>query len=163
MMKCKLLIVSVLLALVSVNVHAQDDLGLGVIVGEPTGLSLKYWLSDDRAFDAAVAWSFSENDSFQFHADYLIHNFDLIDPREVSGKLPVYYGLGGRLKLKNDNNGKGRNDDEALLGLRIPLGITYLFADAPLDIFLEVVPILDIVPETDVDINAAIGIRFYFR
>jgi len=162
-MKCKLLVVAVLLALVSVNVRAQDGLGLGVIVGEPTGVSLKYWLSDERAFDAAAAWSFSENDSFQVHADYLIHNFDLINPGEVTGKLPVYYGVGGRLKLKNDNDGKGRNDDDALLGIRFPLGITYLFAEAPLDLFIEVVPILDIAPDTDVDINAAIGVRFYFR
>lgn len=162
-MNCKVVVVAVLLTLASVNVHAQDGLGLGVIVGEPTGLSLKYWLSDERAFDAAAAWSFSENDSFQIHTDYLIHNFDLIDPVELSGRLPVYYGVGGRLKLKNDNDGKGRNDDDALFGIRFPLGITYLFADAPLDFFAEVVPILDIAPDTDIDINAAIGVRLYFR
>ena len=51
--------------------HAQDGLGVGVILGEPTGISLKAWTSDKHAVDAAVAWSFSENDSFQFHADYL--------------------------------------------------------------------------------------------
>jgi len=31
------------------------------------------------------------------------------------------------------------------------------------DVFVEVVPILDIVPDTEFEINAGIGARFYFR
>ena len=43
--------------------------GAGIIVGEPTGLSFKHWMSRERAVDAAAAWSFSENDSFQSEFD----------------------------------------------------------------------------------------------
>ena len=143
--------------------HAQDGLGLGIIVGEPTGISIKKWLNDKHAVDAAAAWSFYENESFQFHADYLIHNFTLLKSDEIIGKLPVYFGLGTRLKLKEENKGKGRNDEDTLFGVRIPFGISYLFADIPIDVFVEVVPILDIVPDTEFEINAGIGARFYFR
>ena len=149
-------IVAVLLAVLSANTYAKQDLGLGVIVGEPTGLSLKYWLDEERAIDAAAAWSFSGHDSFQLHADYLFHRFDIFETGEVTGKMPLYYGLGARVKDKD-------RDDDTVFGLRIPLGITYLFADAPFDLFAELVPIVDLAPDVDVDINAAIGFRFYFQ
>ena len=80
----------------------KDGIGIGVIVGEPTGLSLKKWIGDDRALDAGIAWSFSENDSLHLHADYLFHRFDLLSCSGARGRLPVYFGIGGRLKLKED-------------------------------------------------------------
>jgi len=156
-MKCKIAIIVLLLAVVSANARTQDDFGIGVIIGEPTGLSLKYWLDEDRAIDGAAAWSYSENDSFQLHGDYLVHNYDLLEADE----LPVYYGIGARLKFK-DNDGRGRNENDAIFGIRVPLGITYLFDDAPLDLFFELVPVLDLSPDVELDINAAVGLRFYF-
>jgi len=41
-------------------------------------------------------------------------------------------------------------------------GINYLFEGVPLDIFLELVPILDLAPEMGFDFNGAIGIRYFF-
>lgn len=117
---------------------------------------MKDWLSYTTALDAAVAWSFSEHESFQFHADYLVHNYRILERR-----LPVYYGIGGRIKLKENN---ARNDnDETRVGIRFPVGITYLVQNAPFDFFIEVVPILDVSPETDMNLNAALGGRFYFE
>ena len=156
-MKCKIAIIVLLLAVSSANARTQDDFGIGIIVGEPTGLSLKYWLDEESAVDGAAAWSHSENDSFQLHGDYLIHNYDLLEVDE----LPVYWGIGARLKFK-DNDGRGRNEHDAIFGIRIPMGITYLFEDEPLDLFFELVPVLDLSPDVDLDINAAIGLRFYF-
>lgn len=156
-MKCKMAIIVLLLAVGSANARMQDAVGLGFIIGEPTGLSLKYWLDEERAIDGAAAWSYSENDSFQLHGDYLIHDYELLDARE----MPVYYGIGARLKLKDDE-GRGRNEDDAIFGIRVPVGITYLFDDAPLDLFFEIVPVLDIAPDVELDINAAVGLRFYF-
>ena len=156
-MKCKIAIIGLLLAVSSAGARTQEPFGFGVIVGEPTGLSLKYWLDDERAIDGAAAWSFSENDSFQLHGDYLIHNYDLLGVDE----LPCYYGLGARLKFK-DSDGRGRNEDHAIFGIRFPLGVTYLFDEIPLDVFAELVPVLDVAPDADADINAAIGLRFYF-
>jgi hypothetical protein len=75
--------------------------------------------------------------------------------------MPVYYGIGARLKFKDDE-GRGRNEDDAIFGIRVPVGITYLFDDAPLDLFFEIVPVLDLAPDVELDINAAVGLRFYF-
>ena len=156
-MKCKIVIVMLLLAAASVNARTQDDFGIGVIIGEPTGLSLKYWIDKDVAVDGALAWSYSENNSLQLHGDYLIHDYDLLE----EDQWPVYYGIGARLKFKDDD-GRGRNENHDMFGIRFPLGITYLFDDEPLDLFFEVVPVLDLSPDLELDINAALGLRFYF-
>ena len=163
-MKARVALMVMFMILTAVSVlRAEEGFGIGVIVGEPTGLSIKKWIGKDRAIDAAAAWSFSENDSFQIHADYLIHNFGILKTGDVGGRLPLYFGVGGRLKLENHDSPKGRNSHDALLGVRIPLGISYLFAKAPVEIFAEIVPILDLVPDTEFDLNGAIGARFYFR
>lgn len=151
MSKIKIIIVLIIFFLIN-NINAQNKgAGLGLIIGEPTGFSFKYWMSSTSAVDAALAWSFVDNGAFHIHADYLLHSFDLI--RVPEGKMPFYYGIGGRLKTT----------DDARLGVRVPLGLAYLFQKAPVDIFLEVVPILDLTPQTDFRINAAIGARYFFN
>lgn len=133
------------------SAFAQEaDFGLGVILGEPTGLSGKLWMSEHTAVDAAIAWSFGDKDALHLHADYLVHNMRLI--QVDVGTLALYFGVGARLKF----------DDDDSLGVRIPIGLTYLFQDAPVDIFIEVVPLLDLVPDTEFNPNAAIGVRYFF-
>lgn len=140
------------------DVRVEDKaLGIGVMVGEPTGISLKRWISEDRAVDAGIAWSFSGNDSLHVHADYLFHRFDLTQTTELRGRFPLYFGVGGRIKVKGD-----KHDHDTKAGVRIPFGMSYLFDDAPIELFGEIVPVLDLVPDTDLDLNAAIGARFYF-
>jgi len=70
----------------------ESGFGLGIILGEPTGLTAKKWLSTDTALDFAAAWSFGGEDSITLHADFLQHKFNLI--KIESGSLPVYYGIG---------------------------------------------------------------------
>ena len=53
--------------------------------------------------------------------------------------------------------------DEKRFGIRFPLGINLYIAEAPIDIFFEIVPILNLAPKTDLDLNAALGIRYYFN
>ena len=134
------------------NINAQSKgIGLGLIIGEPTGISFKYWTGSTTAFDAALAWSFIDEGAFHIHGDYIFHNMRLISVPE--GTLPFYYGIGARIKTANDTK----------LGVRVPLGLAYLFSNAPVDIFIEVVPILDLMPKTDFSINAAIGARYFFN
>ena len=145
--------VTILFSLIIISsINAQSNgVGVGLIVGEPTGISGKYWTGSTTAFDAALAWSFVDENAFQIHADYLFHNIRLISVSE--GKLPFYYGIGARLKTANDIK----------LGVRVPLGLAYLFQNVPIDIFVEVVPILDVIPKTDFQINAALGARYSFN
>jgi hypothetical protein len=111
----------------------------------------KLWTSNTTAIDGATAWSFGDKDALHLHVDYLVHNFDLLKAKQ--GKLPLYYGIGGRIKFENDSK----------VGIRIPVGMNYILSEAPLDIFFEIVPLLDLAPGTEFDLNGAIGIRYSFQ
>ncbi|HNQ13309.1 MAG TPA: hypothetical protein PKH65_08060 [Bacteroidia bacterium] len=140
------------LFLISHASHAQQvgGFGAGIIIGEPTGLSGKLFMSERNAVDFALAWSFADDAALHLHSDYLVHNYDLI---HVSyGKLPLFYGIGGRLKLA----------DKSRLGLRVPVGLAYLFDEDPFEVFIELVPLLDLIPVTSFTINGGIGVRYYF-
>lgn len=132
---------------------ARDGFGVGVIIGEPTGVSMKYWLDDSSAIDAALAVSLSHDNPFQFHADYLIHSTSSLTSSELKGRLPWYYGIGGRIKEDHDTH----------IGVRVPVGITYMFADTPMDFFAEVAPVLDVTPKVDLSVTGAVGLRYYFH
>ena len=133
------------------SAQAQDQgFGLGVILGEPTGISGKLWTGRGTAIDGAVAWSFNKKSSMHLHGDFLLHRFRLSEVEK--GELLPYYGIGGRIKFEDDSR----------LGVRFPLGIDYLFEKSPFDFFLEIVPILDLAPSTDFSLNAAIGFRYFF-
>ncbi len=152
-----------LIGMISTCAFAQDQLGLGLIVGEPTGLAVKYWLDEEHAIDGGVAWSFWDEDGFQLHADYLWHFFELLQPEEASGKLPVYFGVGARLKFQEDNGRHDDDDGNTVFGIRVPVGISYLFDGKPFDVFAEIAPILDLSPDVELNFSLAVGMRFYVK
>jgi len=140
------------LIITSITLSARGKgLGLGVIVGEPTGLSGKLWTAGGQAFDAAAAWSFVDNGAFYVHVNYLFHFADLISVKK--GELPFYAGIGGKVKFV----------DPVILGIRFPFGLEYLFDKVPLGIFLEIAPCLVLYPASDFDIGAGLGVRYYIR
>lgn len=128
------------------------NFGLGITVGEPTGISGKFFVSNMNAIQGAVAWSFSGDTDFHLQLDYLYHFESLIKVK--SGKAPVYAGLGGRVKFRENKDNQ--------IGLRIPVGVAYHFAAAPFDVFVEIVPILELAPDTEFSMEGALGGRFYF-
>jgi len=126
--------------------------GLGMIIGEPTGVSFKHWMSRKNAFDMGFAWSFAgRGDELHVHADYLWHT-PLRSSDEAVRRTDFYIGVGGRARFESD----------ARVGVRVPLGFSHFIKDTPLDVFFEVAPILDVVPETDMSANGGIGLRYYF-
>lgn len=132
-------------------VGSNKGFELGILLGAPTGLSGKLWVGPVGAIDAALAWSFVENDYLHIHADYLWHytKFMIKSPGEF---LP-YLGVGGVITV---------GDDNVYVGVRVPLGISYVFEKVPLDIFLEIAPVLELIPRTDMDLNGGIGLRYMF-
>ncbi len=126
--------------------------GLGIMLGEPSGLSGKLWSGGNTAFDFGLAWSTSSNSGLAIHADYLWHKMDMISVDK--GALPFYYGIGARYR--------GRDNSDNNFGVRVPFGLDYLFFQSAFDVFFEVVPILDLSPDVDFDINVALGGRYFF-
>jgi hypothetical protein len=155
---------AILLFLLAAGTSAQERrFGLGVILGEPTGVSAKLWVSPLTAFDFGLGWSvggdrisdynggYNGGSRVHFHMDYLWHWFEAIHSTE---RFPLYTGIGGRI-----NTGAGYDNSGAVRGV---LGIEWLPHNAPIDVFLELVPSLEVVPSTGFGIDAALGARFYF-
>jgi hypothetical protein len=141
----------------SVAVAEPSGMGLGLIMGEPTGLSAKVWTSSRVALDAAVGYSFwRHGQALQVHGDMLWHTRSLI--QSADGFLPLYIGIGARVKLADEEH----DYPDLRVGLRIPFGLEYVFTRVPVGLFLELVPIIDLAPETDWSGNSAIGFRYYF-
>ncbi len=142
-------------------VHAAEkkgDFGIGFIVGEPTGLSFKWWTQKNRAVDAALGFSTSDV-SFHLHADYLFHAANRFQTRKE--KLPFYYGMGFRFKELKTTERRTKSS-ETHFGFRFPLGLDFFLQQTPLEVFIEAVPVLDFTPGTDFELKAAGGIRYYF-
>lgn len=138
--------------------------GLGLIIGEPTGISAKLYLSDNQAIDGAVGGALISR-GIHVHADYLWHPW-ILDSQDTF-VLPAYIGIGGRVLIHQ--RGRGENDD-AHIGVRGVAGILFDFREIPLDVFVEGAPILDFRTGDDVSdhggigigVNIAAGARYYF-
>lgn len=141
----------------------ERKFGLGVILGEPTGISAKLWTSHDNAFDFGLGWSiggdrigrydgnYNGGSRVHFHMDYLWHAWDAIHSEE---RFPLYYGIGGRV-----NTGAGYNSSVAVRGV---LGIAWIPRETPIDVFLELVPSLQLTSSTGFGIDAGLGARYFF-
>ena len=141
-----------LILLAATTSPAQNKgFGIGIIIGEPTGISAKNWLSGRTAVDGAIAWSFVKESSFHVHGDFLLHSFDAIETKEP---FYFYYGVGGRIKASKK--------DPSRVGVRGVAGVGYMLQAAPVDFFLEIAPIFDLTPATEISINAGIGGRYFF-
>ena len=116
-----------------------------VILGDPTSGSALF----GNRVAVAAAWSL---DSYlHLHADLWLLNRPLVDP------LAWYFGVGGKVQLLG---GDGDGDDPRV-GARIPFGIQW-YVLPRLELFAEVAPGISVIPETDVDVDGGIGVRFHF-
>lgn len=149
----KTIIIVIILFIIQINAFSQiDGLGAGIVIGEPSGLSAKLWLNEINAIDLTAAYSFiSEEMALHIHGDYLFHFIDLFSI--PAGKLPLYTGIGARIRLASNST---------QIGIRAPVGIAYLFDNAPIEIFLEVAFIMDLFPATTPSGGFGLGVRYYF-
>jgi hypothetical protein len=137
----------------------KGTLGVGIILGEPTGITAKLYLKDDQAIQAAVGSAFIGG-GLQLHADYVFHPYIL--QTRPSFVLPVYFGPGVRL-IDYTN---GRDGSSFALGARLVGGLLFDFKDVPLDAFIEVAGVLEYEFRTGagaaIKLNAGAGVRYYF-
>jgi len=137
----------------------KGTLGVGIILGEPTGITAKLYLKDDQAIQAAIGSAFIGG-GLQVHADYVFHPYIL--QTRPSFVLPVYIGPGVRL-IDYSN---GRDDSSFAVGARLVGGLLFDFKDVPLDTFVEVAGVLEYEFKDGrgaaIRLNAGAGVRYYF-
>jgi hypothetical protein len=136
----------------------KGTLGLGLIFGEPTGISAKLYLKDDQAIQGAFGASFYA-DAWQLHGEYVWHPWILQD--RDTFVLPVYLGPG--LRFMRYNGGRG-GDATFAMGLRAVIGLLFDFKNVPLDVFIEVGGAVeyDFTDGVGGGFNVGAGVRYYF-
>lgn len=158
--------------------RAEHTFGLGLMLGSPSGLGAKYYLGGTTAVQGGLGVVRGlGNEGLHMHAEFVWH--PVVLHRSPSFTLPFYFGVGARL-LQHDSYYKrcydGRyyacNDDDTHLGVRAPVGLLMDFNKIPLDVFLELALVVDVIhlQNDGADhhdngfggINAAIGARYYF-
>lgn len=171
-------------ALSAVSTPARADrytsparFGLGLELGAPSGLSGKYFLGGMVAIQGGVgvvqAWGY---DGMHVHAEAVWHPLLLKRSRAVD--IPLHVGIGARF-LQHDYgharcwNGRYYDDcmgSDSHVGLRAPVGISFLLRETPMDFFVELALVVDITQvNNDYDyrhdraaLHGTIGGRYYF-
>lgn len=151
---------------------ANKTFGIGFELGEPTGLTGKYFVSDSGAIDFGLGWIYRHyyyGNGAHLYADYLWHPTSLASTDGF--ELPFYIGLGLRFWDFDYCVNNFCDYGGSAIGVRMPLGIAFDFNRAPLDIFLQLVPVLDFIrgdyydryrDRTHLGIDFSAGIRFWF-
>ena len=117
--------------------------GIGGQIGEPTGLTIK--LASQPSFDFAAEWDFEDYFFLQGHLLLAERRF-----RGTAANLTYFYGPGLFL---------GERNDDTAFGLSFNAGVAYY--TGPVEIFGQLTPRLRLAPDSDFDLGAALGLRFY--
>ncbi len=147
----------------SARAEEKGLFGVGLIVGDPSGVSAKYYLGDDTAIDAAVGVGLIKT-GIHAHVDFVWHPVVLESQEKFV--MPLYVGPGFRLLMED----KDRETDQIVhMGLRAVVGVLFDFRTLPLDVFIEAAPIVEwrftALEGEDgfgLGINVAAGVRYFF-
>lgn len=157
----KLTLTGFLVVGISPTLHAADKgpqgktFGLGIIAGDPTGVTGKGYLSSRLAVSGIAAWSFI-NDAFTAIADVTYDMFEIHHNNKVD--TPFYVGAGAKLAI----NKKMPGGDKTAIGIRVPVGIAAQWENIPVEGYVEIAPGIELSPETEFDLTGGVGVRYYF-
>jgi hypothetical protein len=156
----KLAVIAVLL-FASAPTAARAEVGIGIFVGEPTGLDLKLDLSRKSALDIVLG-VYSHYDRFNDDSGYG-HLTYLIQPMYANGDsviVPLRIGIG--VAVFDD---RGRYQDDLNVAARVPFEVGLRFRNTPLEIYFEIALKMTFVDEDNdhpfVDLDGGVGLRFY--
>jgi hypothetical protein len=140
--------------------------GLGLALGDPTGIVAKLWLSSTNALDFGFGFQhYGWRRCDQFGCDYGYRDYSFnVDYLWQSNlvKGPVQFdwhiGLGGRAYFWSAY----RYEHDVNLAARAPIGIDVMFRNPPfLEIYFEIAPALFFLP-LEIGLEGGLGARAYF-
>ncbi len=150
------LVTMLILLFLTIQAQGQDrDWGIGLRLGDPTGVTAKKYFPSNKALELALGADHN-GDGITFLVHYLIHH-----PISDAPGLDWYVGFGGQIE---DNDRKDRDDDDDVeLGADGVIGLEYTFAQSRLSAFLDVILFLELIDDPlDLELDAGIGLRYNF-
>jgi hypothetical protein len=145
--------------------------GLGLQLGSPSAITLKFAGAHESGFALGVGAGFGYGNTFRtslwLQADYLIHVATLIDSDGVD--LGVYGGPGVFASVFGANYGFGYagnawydNVNYVGVGVRLPIGLSLAFDKFPLELYAQFDPAIGVFPAVGFGLGGSVGFRVYF-
>ncbi len=134
--------------------RAQGRFGIGFVLGQPTGFDWKYRISSANALDGSIG--FTGSDRTRVNVDYLWQSH----PFEEYG-LALHYGIGAAMGFGNESRENFFHENDVGFGVRGVVGLNYMVRNSPVDIFMEVAPVMVFSTPTGMSLDAGFGVRFY--
>lgn len=156
------LILILLLALTS-NLAMAKTWGLGAVLGDPTGLSANYFLSETRTIHSILAYDIDGDDDL-----FLASHYTWRRPTDINLEtftLGWFYGAGAQLEYHDHSHHHRhyhRHDDRLNIGPSGTLGLFHEFKEVPLELFLKSNLTVYIVNDTDADADVMLGLHYNF-
>jgi hypothetical protein len=146
-------------------VNAQPGgFGIGLMLGEPTGVTAKIWNSD------RTAWVIDVGDSYfgepRVDVDYVWHFNSYNSPyvslyAAVGGVAGFGEGYSGFFYTRSGDRFYYRTTDNVGFAGRAMLGLNFIPYRTPLEFFAELGPLVGIAPLYGWNLDFALGLRFY--
>ncbi len=152
------LVAAIFLMLITLQANSQDkNWGIGIRLGDPTGISAKKYLGASNGLELALGGNI-EGRGLQFLVHYLFHF-----PINNAPGLDWYYGFGAQIEDDHrDDHDRGR-DDETEFGADGVLGLEYTFASGRLSAYVDGILFVELIDDPfDLELDAGIGLRFNF-
>ena len=138
--------------------------GAGFMIGNTsTGATAKIWFSQQFAMQlSAGAGPLGNNVRFQLD---LLYNYYRWEAEDGIYALPFYMGMGAQAGIFFKNPWP---DDRTDFGVRVPIGMSVVIPDNPVEIYFEVAPDFAIYDDSRDDehfvfyVDGQIGLRYYF-
>lgn len=125
----------------------RGGIGAGIVAGDPTGGTFRYFLAPSRSVDFGVGFS----GDAALWLDHSWHAWDLL-PKPPSGVTDFWVSAGLRLETADDTK----------FGVRTLLGASWWLPDHPMELFATAGPVFQMTPDGGVGADGGIGVRFYF-
>jgi len=142
-----LLVCCVVVPLSAAKYDKSNGIGLGVSLGYPvSGIAAKYGV-DDLRFVGTLGYNYGSYVALEAGVQYDLTEFAIED-------LPFYVNVGGTVAVDIGASYFG-------LSLNVPVGVSYFLEEYPIELFLKIAPVIQIVPGFGFTVGGAIGGLYY--
>ena len=148
--------------------------GLGVLFGQPVGVSVKLFVAPNHAFQLALGYDLILRDAGIVTLDYVWHPIAISASRTLV--LTWHIGIGGSLGVWPAGHDYDCRDADPVLpgiqpacrtawvqpGVRAPLGFDVVFRNLPLELYAEFAPGVLVYPMIEFLAQGGFGLRWYW-
>ncbi len=136
----------ILVLAAQIGFSQSSGLGLGLVLGNPTGIDCKGWVTRTGAIHLSAGWRELDSDAqTTLSAEYLWHAHVF----RSHERFPLFYGIGGIF-------------GSDLIAARGVIGIAWWPRSSDFDIFLQLMPAFYFQPVSEFRFDFQFGVRYFF-